>query len=184
MRLDLPHDSLVATVKDDSLQFEPGSHFYYNNTGYFLLGMVVEKVTGKSYGDYLKDVLFAPNGLTSTMYCGTSQLIKHRARGYDVPPTGMVNTDYISMDLPFAAGSLCSSVGDLVAWTRLLHSGQAGEPVVVREHDDAREAHQRTTHAVRLRTLLWTHSAPIAGFITAAASMGSSPSWRIIRMTH
>jgi D-alanyl-D-alanine carboxypeptidase len=124
MRLDLSKDSLIATVKDDSLQFEPGSHFYYNNTGYFLLGMIVERVTGKPYGDYLRDALFAPNGLTSTVYCGTMPLIKRRARGYEGRPTGLVNADYISMDLPYAAGSLCSTVGDLAAWTGLLHSGK------------------------------------------------------------
>jgi len=124
MRQDLSKDSLIATVKDDSLQFEPGSHFYYNNTGYFLLGMIIERVTGKSYGDYLRDVLFAPNGLTSTVYCSVMPLIKHRAQGYDARSTGLVNADYISMDLPYAAGSLCSTVGDLAAWTRLLHSGK------------------------------------------------------------
>lgn len=124
MRLDLSKDSLLATVKNDSLQFEPGSHFYYNNTGYFLLGMVIERVTGKPYGDYLRDVLFVPNGLSSTVYCSTMPLIKRRARGYEGRPTGLVNADYISMDLPYAAGSLCSSVGDLVQWTRLLHSGK------------------------------------------------------------
>jgi D-alanyl-D-alanine carboxypeptidase len=124
MRLDLAKDSLIASVKDDSLQFEPGSHFYYNNTGYFLLGMIIERVTGKPYGEYLHDVLFAPNGLTSTVYCSVMPLIKHRAQGYEGRPTGLVNAPYISMDLPYAAGSLCSTVGDLAAWTRLLHSGK------------------------------------------------------------
>jgi D-alanyl-D-alanine carboxypeptidase len=123
MRLDLPHDSLLAIVREDSLQFEPGTHFYYNNTGYYMLGMIVEKVTGKSYGEYLNDSLFVPNRLSSSVYCSTAPLIKRRAQGYDRRPTGLVNTDYISMNLPYAAGSLCSSVGDLVAWTRLLHSG-------------------------------------------------------------
>ena len=124
MRLDLPHDSLLATIKDDSLQFEPGTHFYYNNTGYFLLGMVIERVTGKSYGTYLHDALFAPNGLESTTYCSTAPLIKHRAQGYTGLATGLINADYISMDLPFAAGSLCSTVGNLATWTRLLHTGK------------------------------------------------------------
>ena len=122
-RLDLTHDSLLAIVRDDSLLFEPGSHFYYNNTGYFLLGMIVERISGKSYGDYLRDALFAPNGLTSTVYCATAPLIKRRARGYDRGPAGLRNTDFLSMDLPYAAGSLCSTVGDLATWTRLLHGG-------------------------------------------------------------
>ena len=123
MRLDLPHDSLLAVVRDDSLQFEPGSHFYYNNTGYYLLGMIIERVTGKRYGDYLRDALFTPNGLSSTLYCSEAPLIKHRARGY-TGGASLMNADFISMDLPFAAGSLCSTVGDLVSWTRLLHGGK------------------------------------------------------------
>ena len=123
-RLDLSHDSLLAIVRADSLQFEPGSHFYYNNTGYYLLGMIIERVTGKKYGDYVRDALFVPNGLSSTVYCSVAPIIKRRANGYDRGRDGLVNTDYIGMDLPFAAGSLCSTVGDLATWTRLLHSGK------------------------------------------------------------
>ncbi len=123
-RMDLPHDSLLAIVRDDSLVFEPGSHFYYNNTGYFMLGMIIERVTGKSYGDYLRETFFVPNGLTSTVYCGTQPIIKKRAHGYDRGPNGLVNTDFLSMNLPYAAGSLCSTVGDLATWTRLLHDGK------------------------------------------------------------
>ena len=124
MRRDLPHDSLVAIVAHDSLLFEPGTHFYYNNTGYFVLGMLLEKVTGKPYGDYLAERLFTPNGLTSTVYCGTRRLIPHRAQGYDRGRDGFTNADFLSMDLPYAAGSLCSTVGDLVAWTGKLAAGQ------------------------------------------------------------
>ncbi len=123
-RLDLPHDSLIATVDGDSLMFEPGSHFYYNNTGYFLLGMILEKVTGRKYGDYLRSALFAPLGLTHTVYCSTAPLIPHRAQGYTRAQSAFTNADYISMELPFAAGSLCSTVDDLVKWTRALHAGR------------------------------------------------------------
>jgi CubicO group peptidase (beta-lactamase class C family) len=123
-RLDLPHDSLLAIVRNDSLQFDPGSHFYYNNTGYYMLGMIIERVTGKSYGEYLREKLFVPHGLSSTVYCSSAPIIKRRAHGYSPGPSGLVNADFLSMGLPFAAGSLCSTVGDLVAWTRLLHGGK------------------------------------------------------------
>ena len=89
MRLDLTRDSLIAIVAPDSLMFEPGTHFYYNNTGYFMLGMVLERVTGKKYGDYLAEQLFAPNGLSGTTYCDTRKLIPHRAQGYDRTPSGL-----------------------------------------------------------------------------------------------
>lgn len=123
MRLDLPHDSLLGVVAKDSLMFEPGSHFYYNNTGYFMLGMILEKVTGKPYGDWLAERLFTPNGLAATTYCDTKKLVPRRAQGYDRGPKGLTNTDFISMALPYAAGSLCSTVGDLVSWTTRLHAG-------------------------------------------------------------
>src|SRR3982751_1185982 len=72
----------------------------------------------------VRDELWLPNGLSSTVYCSVAPIIKRRANGYDRSREGLVNTDYIGMDLPFAAGSLCSTVGDLAAWTRLLHSGK------------------------------------------------------------
>lgn len=122
--LSLPHDSLLAIVRDDSLLFEPGTHFYYNNTGYYMLGMILERVAGKPYGDYLHDRLFAPLGLSSTVYCGTAPIVKRRAHGYQRTATGFVNADYLNMDIPFAAGSLCSTVGDLSTWARALASSR------------------------------------------------------------
>ncbi len=124
MRQDLSRDSLIAVVANDSLQFEPGTHMYYNNTGYFMLGMIIEKVTGQSYGAYLEANLFKNAGLTNTRYCDARRIIPRRAQGYDKIPTGLVNADYLSMELPFAAGSLCSTVGDLVSWTQQLSGGR------------------------------------------------------------
>lgn len=128
MRSDLSHDSLVAIIAPDSLMFEPGSHFYYNNTGYFMLGMLIEQVAGKPYGTYLEEKLFAANGLKSTIYCDTRRIIPHRAQGYDRAPTGLLNASFLSMDLPYAAGSLCSTVTDLVAWTDKLAGGRIVSP--------------------------------------------------------
>jgi D-alanyl-D-alanine carboxypeptidase len=122
--LDLPHDSLLAMVGRDSLMFAPGSGFYYNNSGYYMLGVLIEKVTGQKYGDYLTQHLFEPLGLHSTYYCATAPLIKHRAQGYATEKGKLVNASYIDMGLPFAAGSLCSTVGDLVKWEHALFSGK------------------------------------------------------------
>jgi CubicO group peptidase (beta-lactamase class C family) len=122
--LDLPHDSLLAMVGRDSLMFAPGSGFYYNNSGYYMLGVLIEKVTGQKYGDYLTQQLFEPLGMHSTYYCATAPLIKHRAQGYATEKGKLVNASYIDMGLPFAAGSLCSTVGDLVKWEHALFSGK------------------------------------------------------------
>jgi CubicO group peptidase (beta-lactamase class C family) len=132
-RMDLPHDSLLAVVAKDSLQFEPGSHFYYNNTGYYILGMLIEKLTGRTYADHLSETQFTPNGLASTTYCDTKRIITHRAHGYQRGRGGLENADFLSMDLPYAAGSLCSTVGDLVAWTRRLHGGAIVTPASFRQ---------------------------------------------------
>jgi D-alanyl-D-alanine carboxypeptidase len=129
VREDLTRDSLVAMVSHDSLMFEPGSHFYYNNTGYFLLGMILEKVTGKKYGDYLQEKLFAPLGLTQTVYCSEEPIIRHRANGYELDRERQLrNAEFLSMELPFAAGSLCSTVRDLVKWTDALAHGRVVSP--------------------------------------------------------
>jgi CubicO group peptidase (beta-lactamase class C family) len=132
-RLDLAPDSLLAIVAHDSLMFEPGSHFYYNNTGYFMLGMIIDRIVQQRYGAYLEERLFAPLHLTQTIYCDTRRIIPQRAHGYDRGPSGLVNTEFISMQLPAAAGSLCSTVGDLVSWTRQLASGQVVSAASYRE---------------------------------------------------
>jgi CubicO group peptidase (beta-lactamase class C family) len=124
MRLDLPHDSLIGIVAGDSMDFAPGSQWRYNNTGYYLLGMLLERVTGRSYADVVRDQLVAPLGLTATMYCGTRPLIKRRAQGYQVADEKLVNADPLSMSQPFAAGALCSTGGDLIAWQRALAAGR------------------------------------------------------------
>lgn len=127
-RLDLPPDSLLAIVATDSLMFEPGTHFYYNNTGYFMLGQVIERATGTPYGRYLEQTLFKSAGLSNTWYCDTRRLIANRAQGYDRVGQTFVNADYLAMSLPNAAGSLCSTVGDLVSWTQQLHGGTVVSP--------------------------------------------------------
>jgi len=120
MRLDLSHDSLLALVKDRAPDFAPGERFLYDNTGYYLLGMVIEAASGQSYPQYLADHIFTPLGLRGTSYCETRRLIENRAQGYQTDSAGVANADFISMGQPFAAGSLCSTVGDLVAWQRAL----------------------------------------------------------------
>jgi CubicO group peptidase (beta-lactamase class C family) len=129
MRLDLPHDSLLAIIAADTMDFARGTQWRYNNTGYYLLGMLIEKIAGRPYAEVVRDQLARPLGLRSTMYCGTRELIKHRSQGYQpTPDNKLVNADPLSMNQPFAAGALCSTVGDLVAWQRALASGRVVKP--------------------------------------------------------
>ncbi|HKX83748.1 MAG TPA: serine hydrolase [Pyrinomonadaceae bacterium] len=103
------------------LEFEPGSKFAYNNSGYFLLGAIVEKVSGKSYEEALKDSIFAPLGMKNSGYDNHSPLIDKRATGYSKRGTAYINSPYLDMSIPYAAGSLYSTVEDLYLWDQALY---------------------------------------------------------------
>ncbi|MES2522586.1 MAG: serine hydrolase domain-containing protein [Gemmatimonadota bacterium] len=116
-------DSIFELLRGDSLMFEPGRGFYYNNTGYYLLGMLVEHLSGKTYAAYVEEMI-KPLGLRGTTYCGGRDIIKHRAHGYDPIGTSWLNTDVVDMDITFSVGSLCSTARDLVQWASALTSGR------------------------------------------------------------
>ncbi|MBC7897939.1 MAG: beta-lactamase family protein [Cytophagaceae bacterium] len=122
-REDLAGDTILTLVAKEPFDFEPGAQEVYNNSAFFIAGRIVEKVSGMSYADYLKKNLFDKAGMPRTSYCNNAAIVKGRAHGYDADSAGLVNKSYISHSWPYAAGSLCSTVGDLVAWNRALHSG-------------------------------------------------------------
>lgn len=124
-RLDLTHRELLSLLGEDPFEFEPGTRYAYSNTGYYVLGMILEEVTGRDYGAWMREELFRPLGLDDTRYCRGRSVIERRAEGYRATDDGeLVNDEPLSMTAPFAAGALCSTVGDLVAWTRALHGGR------------------------------------------------------------
>jgi CubicO group peptidase (beta-lactamase class C family) len=81
-------------------------------------------VTGQKYEEYVADHLFRPVGMTSSYYCSENAVREKRAHGYDASPDGLVRKAYLDHTWPFAAGSLCSTVGDMVAWNQALHGGR------------------------------------------------------------
>ncbi len=115
------------------LEFEPGSRFKYDNSGYFLLGVVIEEVTGKLYEVALDEALFSPLGMFSTGYDHGRADIPRRAKGY-VPVAGTrVGADFIDMSVPFAAGALYSTVDDMLRWGRALLRGKVVSEASARE---------------------------------------------------
>lgn len=110
--------------KDLPLDFEPGEKYKYSNSGYFLLGVIIEKVSGKSYEKMLREDLLDPLGMHDTGYDNNQPLIVRRARGYELGPGGFVNSNFIHMSLPYAAGSMYSTVEDLFLWDRALVAGK------------------------------------------------------------
>lgn len=112
----------IKFFADSSFEFEPGSQYRYNNSGYFLLGVIIEEVTGKPYATVLQERIFGPLGMTSSGYDMPGPIIQNRASGYEWGIDGFVNADYLDMTLPYAAGSLYSTVEDLYLWDRALYT--------------------------------------------------------------
>lgn len=113
--------NFVKKYTSGDLEFEPGSKFSYNNSGYFILGAIIEKLTGKTYADVLRDNIFVPLGMKNSGYDKSSVLLPKRAAGYAKTPAGYVNAAYIDMSVPYAAGSLYSTVEDLYLWDQALY---------------------------------------------------------------
>ncbi|MBZ9624196.1 beta-lactamase family protein [Clostridium sp. FP2] len=119
-RLHYSPEELVATFKDKSSNFEPGKKFLYNNSGYILLGHIIEKISGKSYEDYINENIFKKAGLSNSGYDHSEKVMPNRAMGYGVASSAIVNCDFIDTSFPYAAGSLYSTVEDLYKWDKIL----------------------------------------------------------------
>ena len=115
---------LVNLFADSTLQFEPGKKVAYSNSGYMLLGYIIEKVTGKPYEQVLKENIFAPLKMTNTGYDHHARVLKNRAKGYEKNGRRYVNANYIDMSVPYAAGALYSTVEDLYLWDQALHGNK------------------------------------------------------------
>lgn len=132
MHEDLAPAELVALFQDEPFEFVPGERWSYSNSGYFLLGLIVERASGQSYADYVREHLFQPLGLTQTRYCPNAAG-GDMAEGYMRGIAGPVRALDISMTHPYAAGALCSTVTDLLTWTRALAGGRVVSPASYRE---------------------------------------------------
>ena len=123
-----PPAEFVAKFCSGDLQFEPGTRYRYDNAGYFILGAVIEAVTGKPYEQVLRERIFEPLGMRDSGYDRPVPLIPRRASGYDVSFDGFENARYLNMSLPYAAGALYSTVEDLYKWDRALAGNELLSP--------------------------------------------------------
>jgi CubicO group peptidase (beta-lactamase class C family) len=113
---------LVAMFATKPMSFAPGERWAYSNSNYYLLGLVIEKVTKQSYADAIRERVLRPAGMTASGYCDDH--MANRAEGYKAPTDHPVLADPLDMAHPYAAGALCSTVGDLIAWQRALEAGK------------------------------------------------------------
>jgi CubicO group peptidase (beta-lactamase class C family) len=117
-------ENLVSRFRDKALEFAPGSSWNYSNSGYVLLGYVIEKISGESYGKFVQDNIFDPLGMKDSGYDSNTKIIDRRAQGYSPGPHDPVIAGYIDMSIPFSAGALYSTTEDLLRWEQSLYGGK------------------------------------------------------------
>jgi len=113
---------LIGRFKDKPLDFVPGEKYAYSNSGYYLLGVIIEKASGKAYAEFLHESIFGPLGMVHSGYDDPVRIIKDRAAGYTLRDEGLVNCAPIDMSTAYAAGALYSNVEDLLIWDQALYT--------------------------------------------------------------
>ncbi len=119
-----PYTSLevINLVKDIPLQFSAGNKFKYSNTNYILLGLIIEKVSGKTYSEYLEEKIIKPVGMNSTVVFDPLTIILNKANGYYTNLNSFINAPYENISLKSSSGTLFSTVEDLLLWEQALYT--------------------------------------------------------------
>jgi D-alanyl-D-alanine carboxypeptidase len=127
-RRDLSQAQVLGLIRDKPFDFEPGTRWRYDNSAFYLAGMVVERVTGQTYGTYVREHVFEPLGMSSTSLCDARRVVAHLASGYEVDGEDLVNAAFVSWKLPSAAGAICATATDLLKWQTALETGHFLSP--------------------------------------------------------
>jgi CubicO group peptidase (beta-lactamase class C family) len=122
VREDMTLPVLIGLFKDKPLDFKPGTKWSYSNSGYIVLGALIEKVSGKTYEQFVEEEIFQKLGMSQSRYNHPEEVVPHRAAGYEGGGKELRNAKYLSMTQPYAAGSLISTVDDLAKWDRALET--------------------------------------------------------------
>lgn len=115
-------EEIISTFKDKPLEFEPGEKFKYSNSGYVLLGYLVEKISGQPYAEYIQKNIFEPLEMINSGYDYNHMVLPNRASGYSLNKDEFINAAYIDMKIPHGAGAIYSTVEDLYIWDRALYT--------------------------------------------------------------
>lgn len=121
-------DQLIASFKDEPLDFSPGTRWAYSNSGYVLLGAIIEKVSGEAYADFIHTRILAPLGMEHSAYEGRDARALPRATGYAREKGVLVRAAPLSPSKTYAAGALVSTVDDLARWDGAIGAGKLLKP--------------------------------------------------------
>lgn len=119
---------MIDYIRREPLGFRPGERWAYSNSGYYLLGLIIEEVSGMKYAKFLEKNIFEPLQMTHTFYDSNQRLQSARVNGYTKVRQRVDNADFISLSIPFAAGALRSSVDDLALWNAAIAQGKLLRP--------------------------------------------------------
>jgi CubicO group peptidase (beta-lactamase class C family) len=167
---------LVDYFKNQPMDFKPGEEFRYNNSGYILLGHIIELVSGKTYEEYIQENIFTPLNMENSSYGSTSRIIKNRAYGYDKANENYKNADFLSMTQPYAAGSLLSTIDDVHKWYKAV----LADKVISKENREKAHNNSTLNNAEKIdygfgwrigniqATKMIEHGGGINGFLTAS----------------
>lgn len=123
-----PRDSAYRLIRLEPFLFTPGAAQAYSNSGFWLLGLVVEKASGLSYEEYLDKRIFTPLGMKRTTFCNSLADVPRRAHGYGVQGGVIRRAPMVNYTWVFAPGAICSTASDLVTWLQALHGGKVLSP--------------------------------------------------------
>ena len=126
-------DETIALFRNRPLDFVPGEKFTYSNSNYILLGRIIEKVSGLSYEQFLRANILTPLGMSDTGVDRDTAILPERAHGYDPRPGGFAHAVSESMTIPYAAGFLYSTAGDLLKWEQGLFGGKILSPASLKK---------------------------------------------------
>jgi D-alanyl-D-alanine carboxypeptidase len=129
LRIDVSEEDVLRATAPRPLNFQSGKRYAYSNTNYHLLAMIIRKLTGKWYGDFLRERVFVPLGMTNTRPVSLSTLVTNRASGYFWTGQGYRKGDFIAESiLSYGGGGILSTAPDMALWAQALMSGKILKP--------------------------------------------------------
>ncbi len=179
---------MLEMMRRDRLEFEPGSAWKYNNSGYFILGAIIENVSGETYADYVAKHIFEPLGMRDSAYEGYARSKQTSVSGYTAKDKNFQLTPTISMTIPYAAGALTSNVDDMAKWDSAIASGKLLKAESwKRVFTDYRLSSGQTTnygYGWEIGALegkkMYAHSGGINGFRTHALSLPTEKIYAVV----
>ncbi len=119
---DCTPNEVIDFFKNLPMRFDPGTKWEYSNSGYFLLGYIIEKITGKPYSEYLEEIFFKPLGMTNSLFANNKRIIKNRVGAYSQGDNGFENSRHLNATIIYSAGAIQTTVEDFYKWHQAVHS--------------------------------------------------------------